>query len=166
VIDLVSNGLITNQETIENDPELVQTFVDIWDASLALTINNPARAYLLSAPHIEGLPLDDELQSALETLADEQDTFLESEPSREDIAASRVTMYETLLESFDGATLLQFEVLLASIELWDADQLGFSDGDSWRNMQDTLLALELLGETVDLDALYTNDFLPEVEEEE
>ena len=70
-------------------------------------------------------------------------------------------MFSTLNEQFDSDTLLQFEVLLASIDLWDADQLGYTDAQSWVNMQDTLIALNQLDAAIDLEPLYTNEFLPE-----
>lgn len=163
-IDLVSNGLVTNQDSVENDAEDVAAFVGAFNSALALTINNPARAYLMSASYIEGLPLSDEFGAALEALAEEQDTFLASNPEREAVAESRLAMYESLVEDFDADTLLQFEILLASIELWDAEQLGVTDADSWVNMQDTLLALGHLTDAVELENLYTNEFLPEVDE--
>lgn len=164
-IDLVSNGLITNQDSLENDAQDVAAFIAAFDAALALTINNPARAYLLSAAHIEGLPLSDEFRAALEALAEEQDGFLESNPEREAIAESRNAMYESLSTEFDADTLLQFHILLASIELWDAEQLGYTDAASWVNMQETLLDLGHLSTPVELENLYTNEFLPEAEEE-
>lgn len=160
VVDLVSNGIITNQDTIANNPEKVTAFVAAYDAGLTLTINNPARAYLLSAPHIDGLPLDMGFEEALFTLADEQDEFLASNPTREDIATSRTAQYEILAEQFDTDTLLQYQVLLASIDLWDAEQLGYTDAESWVNMQETLISLGQLEEASDLEALYTNEFLP------
>ncbi|MEL6309720.1 MAG: hypothetical protein AAFQ52_16380, partial [Chloroflexota bacterium] len=129
-----------------------------------LAINNPAQAYLTSAPFIEGLPLDDDFRMALETLADEQDALLADEPTREAIAENRLAQYETLAEQFDAQTLLQYEILLASIELWDADQLGFTDADSWANMRDTLINLGQIEDgAVDVDTLYSNDFLPQGE---
>lgn len=161
IIDLVSNGLITNQEFIDTDPEFVRAIVGAYDAGLSLTINNPARAYLLSVAYIEGLPLNDNFRAALEALADEQDIFLETNPDREAISASHEAMYDTLAEQFDSETLLQFEVLLASIELWDADQLGYTDAQSWVNMQDTLIALNQLDAPIELENIYTNEFLPE-----
>jgi NitT/TauT family transport system substrate-binding protein len=161
VIDLVSNGIISNQETIDTDPDFVGSMIAAYDAGMSLTINNPARAYLLSAAYIEGLPLDDDFRAALETLADEQDTFLESNPEREAVAESRDAMYSNLSEQFDSETLLQFEVLLASIPLWDAEQLGYTDAQSWLNMQDTLIALNQLEAPIELESHYSNDFLPE-----
>lgn len=160
VVDLVSNGIITNQDMISENPDDVSTFVSAYDAGLALTINNPARAYLLSASFIEGLSLDDDFATALEELAMTQDEFLVTDPSREAIAESRTQQFNSLAEQFDADTLLQYQVLLESIALWDAEQLGFTSADSWLNMQETLLSLGQLETASDLEALYTNDFLP------
>lgn len=164
VIDLVSNGIVTNQDMIANNPEQVTNFIAAYNQGLAVAINNPAQAYLLSAIQVEGLPLDDDFRLALETLAEDQETFLMTEPSREEIAQSREDQYIFLSEQFDADTLLQFEVLLTSIELWDADQLGFTDAESWTNMQDTLVTLGQLAEVSDISALFTNDYLPMMEE--
>jgi NitT/TauT family transport system substrate-binding protein len=164
-IDLVSNGLITNQDSVDNNTEMVAAFVGAFNQALALTVNNPARAYLLSAAHIEGLPLEDEFRTSLEALAEQQDEFLATNPEREAVAESRLAMYESLAGEFDADTLLQFEILLASIDLWDAEQLGFTDAQSWVNMQETLLALGHLSDPVELETLYTNEFLPDSEAE-
>jgi NitT/TauT family transport system substrate-binding protein len=165
-IQLVSNGLVTNEDSVENDAEDVAAFVRAFDSALSLTINNPARAYLLSASYIEGLPLSDEFRAALEELADEQDAFLLEEPDRVAIAESRAGMLTSLSAEFDADTLLQFQILLASIDLWDAEQLGLTDAESWVNMQQTLLDLGVLADPVELESLYTNEFLPEQEAEE
>ena len=82
VTDLVSNGIITNEQTIADNPELVQSVVNAFDEALRLSIQNPARAYLLSIDAIEGLPADDELVAALEDLAAQQEEFLATEPGR------------------------------------------------------------------------------------
>lgn len=160
VIDLVSNGVITNQDMITNNPARVTAFINAYDQGLASTINNPARAYLLSSNHIESLLLDDDFRVALETLANDQDAFLMTMPNRDEVAQSRTEQREFLSQQFDANILLQFDILLASIELWDADQLGFTDEESWINMQDTLLALGQLGEAADISDIFTNDFLP------
>ena len=160
VVDLVSNGIITNQDMIADNPDDVSAFVSAYDAGLALTINNPARAYLLSASFIEGLPLDDDFATALEEIAIVQDEFLATDPSREVITESRTEQFNSLVEQFDANTLLQFQVLLESIALWDAEQLGFTSAESWVNMQETLLSLGQLESASDLEALYTNEFLP------
>jgi NitT/TauT family transport system substrate-binding protein len=161
VIDLVSNGLITNQQTIEENPQFVENTLAAFDAALQLTIDNPAQAYLISAPFIEGLPLDDDFRAALEELAGEQETFLETDPDAGALYASHQAMYDTLAENFDTDMLIKFDVLLTSIPLWNAEQLGYSDLESWQNMEDTLTALGQLEDPVAVETIFSNDFLPE-----
>lgn len=161
VADLVSNGIITNRELVEQSPEYVAQFVAAFDAGLRYTIQNPARAYLDSAEFVENLPLDDEFRAILEVMADEQDQFLASNPDTDAIADSRQQMYEELHSRFDGELLLQFDVLMASILLWDAEQPGFSELESWEAMQAILLEQGAITSTIeDLSVLFTNKFLP------
>lgn len=157
----VSNGIITNNAMITDSPEQVQAFVSAFDQGLKDTINNPARAYLLSAPYIETLPLTPELEARLTELADSQDLFLEDGPTWEDVAASREELRTTLHEEFDDATLLQFDILLNTIAMWDAEVPGFSDLTAWENMVNTLTTMGLLETDVNLDRIYTNEFVPQ-----
>jgi NitT/TauT family transport system substrate-binding protein len=157
----VSNGLITNTTYITESPDRVQAFVSAFDHGLKDAINNPARAYLLSAPSIESLPLTPELEARLTELADAQDAFLADAPTREEITASREDLRTQLHEEFDDATLIQFDILLNTIEMWDADVPGFSDLDAWENMVNTLTVMGLLDTDVNLDRIYTNEFVPE-----
>jgi NitT/TauT family transport system substrate-binding protein len=170
---LISNGIITNEETIANNPDLVAAFVGAFDAGLRDAINNPAQAYLFSANYVEGLLTDDmaDFRTALESAAAAQEEFLATNPDRDAIAASRVTMRESLGADFDNAALLQFDVLLASITLWDAAQLGYSDPDAWETMQETLLQITdavsgapILAEAIDLTGAFSNEFVPEAGE--
>lgn len=55
---------------------------------------------------------------------------------------------------------VQHQVLDASIVLWQADQLGYSQPDAWENMQNLLLHMDLLTGSVDLSGAFSNDFLP------
>jgi len=55
---------------------------------------------------------------------------------------------------------VQRQVLAASIPLWQASVLGYSDPEAWENMQDLLLQMELLSEPQDLSSAYSNAFLP------
>lgn len=160
VSDLISNGIITNETTIEQNPDLLRDVVAAFDEAVQMSIQNPARAYLLSVDYIESLPASDELVAALEALAAEQDAFLATEPTAEDIAQSRAELLETLQADFDSAELLQFQVLLETIPLWEAEQLGFSEVEAWENMQQTLLQIGLIEAATDLEAAFTNDFLP------
>jgi NitT/TauT family transport system substrate-binding protein len=167
---LISNGIVTNEETIAANPELVAAFVGAFDAGLRDAINNPAEAYLLSASYVEGLLTDEiaDFRAALEAAAAAQTEFLSTNPDREAITASRAAMRETLGAQFGNAALLQFDVLLASIALWDAEQLGYSDSTAWEAMQDTLLVITdavsgtpILAEATDLAGAFTNEFVPE-----
>ena len=54
-IDLVANGIITNEETIAADPALVAGFVRATLRGLDYTLNNPAAAYEISKKFVEGL---------------------------------------------------------------------------------------------------------------
>jgi NitT/TauT family transport system substrate-binding protein len=158
--DLVSNGVVTNEETIQSNPLLVGNVVSAFDNGVRDVINNPAQAYLLSASYIENLPLADDLRATLEAAVAEQTEFLATDPDREAIAESRAALWDSLSGEFDGETLLQFQVLLATIELWDADSLGVTELESWQATQDTLVTAGFLTETIDLEAAFTNRFVP------
>lgn len=54
-IPLVSNGLVTNEKTIAENPQLVQAFVDAFIHGLRDTLANPEEAYQISKKFVEGL---------------------------------------------------------------------------------------------------------------
>jgi len=56
---------------------------------------------------------------------------------------------------------VQRQVLSASIPLWQAPVLGYSEPDAWKNMQDLLMQMDLLSQPLELDQAYSNAFLPE-----
>ncbi len=162
-VDMVSNGIITNESTIAEDPRLVSDVVYAFDAGLRAVINNPAEAYLISADYVDGLPLDEPLRAALETAAARQVEWLAENPTatREAIAERRVALLTDLQAQFSSNSLIQLEVLLASIELWDADRLGFSELESWEQTQAVLLEMGFMEAPLDdLSSAFTNDFLP------
>ena len=159
-VDLVSNGLIVNRGLLEEAPDHIANLVGALRAALQITIDNPAAAYLASLPYVDTLPGHDPLVEALTEAAAQQRQFLSSDPTRVEIAASRNALAQSLTQQFDGAALAQFHVLLNSIELWDADELGFSDLASWEAMRDTLELMNLLGDELgDLHAAFSNEFL-------
>ena len=162
--DLVSNTLVTNEETIANNPELVQKMVTAFDQSLRDAINNPAEAYLFSTQYVQGLlpaaPLDTDFKAALEAASSQQAEFLAGDPGREAIAESRMTMLDSLSSQFDMETLVQFHVLLNTIDLWDADQLGYSALYSWQLTQEILKQAGVVEKPIDVQTAFTNDFLP------
>jgi NitT/TauT family transport system substrate-binding protein len=157
-VDIVSNGVVTNEATIESDPQLVQGVVSAFNQALQDVINNPAEAFLLSAAHVEGLLVDD-LAAALEAEAEQQAAFLMTGPDRAAIGESRAAMRQRLGEQFGNDALVQFDVLLNTIELWDADRLGVTDAGSWEVTQDVMMMTGFLREPVDLTGAFTNEFV-------
>jgi NitT/TauT family transport system substrate-binding protein len=115
-VNLASNGLITNETTLRENPELVGEMVSAFLRGLEETIADPERAYEISKGYVEGL-----------TEADEA---------------------------------VQKEVLATSIELWQAERLGYSDPEAWQNMHQVLLEMGLLAEPLDLNQAFTNEFIP------
>lgn len=63
-IDMVANGIITNEQTRAENPELVQSFVRATLRGLADTLANPDEAYEISKKYVEGL--DDSRKNVLE----------------------------------------------------------------------------------------------------
>jgi len=62
-VQLPANGIVTNEETIENYPEKVAAFTLAFNQGLEYTINNPEEAYEISKNFVEGLDeLDIEIQ--------------------------------------------------------------------------------------------------------
>lgn len=116
-LQMVGNGLVTNEEVISKNPELVQAMVRATLQSIQYTIDHPDEAYEICLTYVPNLASADQV--------------------------------------------VQKQVLLNSIELWKADPLGFSQPQAWENMQSTLLKMGLLSSTLDLSAVFTNDYLPE-----
>ncbi|MCB8978433.1 MAG: ABC transporter substrate-binding protein [Ardenticatenaceae bacterium] len=54
-IDMVANGLITNETTIAENPEMVQRFVGAVLHGLADTLADPDEAFAISKSYVEGL---------------------------------------------------------------------------------------------------------------
>ncbi len=63
-IDMVANGVITNEETIASNPALVEAFVRATLRGLADTLANPDEAYEISKQFVEGL--DDSRRGVLD----------------------------------------------------------------------------------------------------
>jgi len=56
---------------------------------------------------------------------------------------------------------VQRKVLDASIALYHIEKNGATELQSWQNMQDVLLDMNLLTQPLDLEKAFTNDFLPQ-----
>jgi len=124
VANLVSNGLITNEKSVREQPDLVQGMTRAALRGLAYTLGHPEEAFEITAKHVP------------EVLAD---------PQRE--AVSRA-------------------VLARSIEFWKADagQLGRSSPDDWELSLQVMQEMNLVGADADLDSMFTNQFIVDVEE--
>lgn len=114
-IQLASNGLITNEVTIRENPDLVRRMVQAVLKGLEDTIANPEAAFEVCKKYVEGLDLADEA--------------------------------------------LQMDILLASLDFWKADELGYSNPQAWQNMNDVLLGMGMISTPLDLDKAFTNEFV-------
>ncbi len=63
-IDMVSNGIVTNEETIANNPELIERLLRALLRGLTDTLANPDEAYEISKKFVEGL--DDSRRNVLD----------------------------------------------------------------------------------------------------
>jgi NitT/TauT family transport system substrate-binding protein len=72
--------------------------------------------------------------------------------------------YQTCLKYVEGLAqadqAIQKQVLLTSIELWKADQIGYSDPAAWENTQKVLLDIGFLTKPLDVNQAFSNAFLP------
>ncbi len=65
-LDLVGNGLVTNEETIKNDPELVQSVVDALLKGILDCAAEPDEAFEISKAYVENLVnADEQTQKAI-----------------------------------------------------------------------------------------------------
>lgn len=65
--NLVSNGLVTNEKTIQEQPDLVRRMVEAFNRGLADTIAYPDLAFTASRRYVQGLELDDPVQKQVLT---------------------------------------------------------------------------------------------------
>ena len=123
-VQLASNGLITNEKTLAENPELVRRMVRAILNGLSDTLVNPDEAFEISKKYVETLAQADQAQSAV-----------------------------------------QRDVLESSLAFWrmkDSSQpLGWSDPQAWTNMQNVLIDMGLLPNSIDINQAYTNDFFDE-----
>ncbi len=115
-VHLVSNGLITNETTIAQHPDLVRAMDQAILKGIADTIADPAAAYQACLKYVDGLAQADQA--------------------------------------------VQKQVLLTSIEFWQAKTLGYSDPASWQNTEQVLVDMGLLTKPLDVTQAFSNNFLP------
>lgn len=116
-VPLASNGLITNEKTLSENPDLVRRMVSAILKGIEQSIANTNEAYEISKNFVEGL--------------DKTET---------DVLRN---------------------VLEESVPFWKTDTLGVSDPEAWINMNAILLEMGLLHDSLDVQAAFTNEYLPE-----
>lgn len=114
-INLVSNGVVTNETVINEQPELVRALVQGSLRGLAYTIENPDEAFEIAR------------------------TFI-PEMTDEDAPTQKM-------------------VLERSIDLWRSSQPGLSSAEAWAESAEFMLAAGMIDEAVDVESLYTNEFV-------
>jgi NitT/TauT family transport system substrate-binding protein len=109
---LVSNGLISNAETLEEQPELVRAFARAFLKGLEDALNDPDAAFEICKNYVEGLEENEEAQRAvLEASMD----YWRGEP----LGRSDPEAWKNTAEVMRGADLLEEKV--------DADQAFTND---------------------------------------
>jgi len=114
-LELVSNGLITNEKTIAENPDLVQRMVRATMRGIQYAVEHPQEAYELCMNYVDGL-----------------------ENADQDV---------------------QFQVMEASMDLYQTDPYGYSSPQSWSNMQNVLLDMGMLKHPINLEEAYSNEFI-------
>jgi len=114
--NLVANGFVTNETTIQNHSDWVHGIANAFAKGLADTIADPDAAYTISKKYIPDL----------------------------------------------GDDPVQKQVLINSLLLWKSatNTPGYSDSATWKLTQDTLLAMKLIDQPLDLSKAFTNDYVP------
>lgn len=116
-IELVGNCLVTNEITIENDPDLVRRVVKAFHQSLDYTAAHPDEAWTITQKYVENLS--------------------------------------------DEVAPIQKKVLQESIALWQLTVESKANQDiRWNNMMNVLLEIGLMKKALDIQEVYTNEFLP------
>jgi len=95
-VHLAANGMITNETTLQNNPELVRGMVQATLRGIADTIANPDEAYKISLDFVEGLEQADEAIQK-EILATSVALY-QSEPVGQSDPAAWENMQQVLLE--------------------------------------------------------------------
>jgi NitT/TauT family transport system substrate-binding protein len=113
---LVSNGIITNEQTAKDNRDLVAKMIKATLQGINDTIANPDEAYTISEKYVENLAKAD--------------------------------------------TMVQKKILMASIDMWKMQKPGYSEPQTWENMQKVLLDMGMLQAPIDLSKAYSNAYLP------
>jgi NitT/TauT family transport system substrate-binding protein len=100
---LVSNGLISNEQTLEEQPELVRAFARAFLKGLEDTLNDPDAAFEICKNYVEGLEENEEAQRAV---MDASLVYWRGEV----LGRSEPEAWENTVEVMKAADLLQGDV--------------------------------------------------------
>ena len=160
-VDLLANGLVTNEQTIAAQPELVRGMVRAFERGLADVIADPDEAMRVSRAYVETLPAGGS-RVDVSIAADAAVKALNAAAANGGLsAADAAALADTLAAPLDHDEVVQMQVLRNSLALWRADRLGMTDPASWEATMNTLIDMGLLSDPFDLSAAYTNAFVPE-----
>lgn len=115
-VDIVSNGLITNEKSIKERAQIVGALARALTRGIGDTIADPAAAFEICLKHVPAAGGENRA--------------------------------------------LQEAVLKRSIELWRTEKIGLSQRASWAVSQDFMRKAGLIDRTTDVDAMFTNRFIP------
>ncbi|MBN1965220.1 MAG: ABC transporter substrate-binding protein, partial [Anaerolineae bacterium] len=160
--DLLANGLISNERTLAENPDLVRGMVRALAMGIADTLADPDAALEISRGYVEMLPQGvgrmETSIAAADVLRALSDAAANGEPILPEQAG---VLAASLAGVLDAGEVVQMRVLRNALDLWRADRPGYTDPVSWQVTLDTLVAAGLLAEPFDLAGAYTNEFLPE-----
>ncbi len=159
-VDLLSNGLVTNEQTITRDPDLVRGMVSALSRGLADVIADPDEALRVSRKYVETLPQGGSRIAVSLAAADVRRALQAAAASGEAVPSEAAAELVDMLAVIDPAEVVQMRVLLNSIALWEAPRLGVTDPASWEVTMNALVEMGLLPEPFDLTGAFTNEFLP------
>jgi NitT/TauT family transport system substrate-binding protein len=106
--NLVGNGLVTSEDLIKKDPELVRKMVAATLQGLEYTINNPDEAYTISRKYVENLAQDDPVQKKI--LASSIEMWKTDRPGY-----SKPQLWENMQQVLMGMGLLEKPLDLARV---------------------------------------------------
>jgi NitT/TauT family transport system substrate-binding protein len=160
--DLVANGLVTNEATIADNPDLVRGMVSALSRGLADVIADPDAAIEASRAHVETLPARGGSRVDVSIAAADALRVLHTAQDSGEALTPEVTagLIDILAGAVNPDEVVQMRVLRNSIPLWNAPHLGETDPASWETTMNALIEMGLLAGPVDLSGAYTNAFLP------
>ncbi len=160
-VDLLGNGLVTNEQTIASDPELVRGMVRAMSRAVADVLADPDEAIRISRKYVETLPVGGSRVAASIAAVDAARALQEVAESGQSLSAQEAAdLAGQLLQAVNSDEVVQMRVLRNSAALWGASRLGETDSASWDTTMNTLIDMGLLAAPVDLTGAFTNEFLP------